>query len=319
MHNIFSLDRNIKYKEHILIANDLPIGIVNPGIMFTNVISSNQTNSVKVIGPKGTVVVSEALDKDTLAGLIATRALLLGNVQAIKQVNDYLNHYRTSRTASYLCSIASNCDDIIQAFERWSKIRIGIIGCGGIGSLSALLLAGSGINNLFLIDSDIIEKSNLNRQFFWTKNDIGKRKIDVLSMCLHQRFDNMNIDKMPLKVDVQNLEKIIDKADAFLFTADEPVGIVQHARMIAKSRNKILISAGYLLNEIIVSSDLNINLKEKLKIKTLSNSIMPSFGPVNAEAAGVASTLLLLKVAGLTNNSEEYFNWKSHEWSRKAQ
>ena len=59
-----------------------------------------------------------------------------------------------------------------------------IVGCGGIGSSICMLLAGAGVRNFYLVDSDVIEKSNLNRQFFWVLSDFGEKKIYTLKMHL---------------------------------------------------------------------------------------------------------------------------------------
>ena len=51
-----------------------------------------------------------------------------------------------------------------------------IVGCGGLGCNVAVHLTGAGIGELILCDFDRIEKSNLNRQFLYTCEDIGKSK-----------------------------------------------------------------------------------------------------------------------------------------------
>ena len=56
-----------------------------------------------------------------------------------------------------------------------------IVGCGGLGSTAATYLSMSGILNFGLVDFDKVTLSNLNRQLLYTENDIGKKKINVLS------------------------------------------------------------------------------------------------------------------------------------------
>ena len=57
--------------------------------------------------------------------------------------------------------------------------RVSIIGLGGLGSSCSIYLAASGIGNLSLIDDDLIELSNLQRQIIFTLDDIGKKKSSV--------------------------------------------------------------------------------------------------------------------------------------------
>lgn len=67
----------------------------------------------------------------------------------------------------------------VQGFDI-SKNSAVIIGCGGLGTNAAVHLAGAGIGKLLLVDFDTVEERNLNRQFLYIGNDIGKKKCEVL-------------------------------------------------------------------------------------------------------------------------------------------
>jgi sulfur carrier protein ThiS adenylyltransferase len=58
--------------------------------------------------------------------------------------------------------------------------RVGIAGCGGIGSTVAVALARSGIGSLVLVDFDVVEPSNLNRQHYFI-DQIGLPKVTALA------------------------------------------------------------------------------------------------------------------------------------------
>lgn len=83
-----------------------------------------------------------------------------------------------------------------------------IFGCGGIGSMTALQLAGSGIGSLTIIDDDVVEKSNLNRQYMWTNSDIGRSKVDVLVKAINDRFQS-KCEGINEKVSWQRYENFI--------------------------------------------------------------------------------------------------------------
>ena len=68
----------------------------------------------------------------------------------------------------------------VQGFDI-SKNSAVIIGCGGLGTNVSVHLAGAGIGRLLLVDFDTVEERNLNRQFFYTKNDIGREKCSILA------------------------------------------------------------------------------------------------------------------------------------------
>ncbi len=71
----------------------------------------------------------------------------------------------------------------IQGFDI-SKNSAVIIGCGGLGTNAAVHLAGAGIGRLLLVDYDTVEERNLNRQFFYTKEDTGREKCALLAKRL---------------------------------------------------------------------------------------------------------------------------------------
>ena len=68
----------------------------------------------------------------------------------------------------------------IQGFDI-SRFSAVIVGCGGLGTNASVQLAGAGVGRLLLVDFDKVEKRNLNRQFFYSENDIGKEKACILA------------------------------------------------------------------------------------------------------------------------------------------
>ena len=72
--------------------------------------------------------------------------------------------------------------------EKISKAKITIIGLGATGSNSAELLTRAGIGSLTLIDRDVIEESNLQRQTLYNEEDIGKPK----SLVAKEKLEKIN-------------------------------------------------------------------------------------------------------------------------------
>ena len=66
----------------------------------------------------------------------------------------------------------------IEGQGRLYQSRTLIVGVGGVGTFAALGLAGLGVN-LGLCDRDVVEPKNLNRQFLYCENDIGKSKVEM--------------------------------------------------------------------------------------------------------------------------------------------
>jgi sulfur carrier protein ThiS adenylyltransferase len=63
------------------------------------------------------------------------------------------------------------------------KSVVAIAGCGGLGSNAAVSLVRAGIGKLIITDPDIVEESNLNRQYYFL-SDIGVKKVKVLTAHL---------------------------------------------------------------------------------------------------------------------------------------
>lgn len=70
-----------------------------------------------------------------------------------------------------------------------SQAHVILVGCGGIGSPALQYLAAAGIGRLTLIDSDVVEESNLQRQTVFTPADIGLPKANVAAEWV-RRFDS---------------------------------------------------------------------------------------------------------------------------------
>ena len=69
-----------------------------------------------------------------------------------------------------------------------SQAHVVLVGCGGIGSPALQYLAGAGIGRLTLIDSDVVDLTNLQRQTIFAEADIGRAKAEAAAGWV-QRFD----------------------------------------------------------------------------------------------------------------------------------
>lgn len=91
--------------------------------------------------------------------------------------------------------------------EELATRRVIIFGVGGVGSWCAEVLVRSGIHHMTIVDCDIVEASNINRQLMATTETIGRAKVEVL----RERLLSINPD-----ADITALQKLFSKE-----TADE--------------------------------------------------------------------------------------------------
>lgn len=99
------------------------------------------------------------------------------------------------------------------------KARIGIAGAGGLGSNAAMLLARCGIENMILVDHDIIEKSNLNRQHYWPRQ-VGLAKVSALAEHLQELNPHINLELHRETLTPANLPTILAGAPIWLEALD---------------------------------------------------------------------------------------------------
>lgn len=73
---------------------------------------------------------------------------------------------------------------------------VAVAGCGGLGSNAAVALTRAGIGRLILIDHDVVEPSNLNRQHYFL-DDLGQLKVDALAGHLRRIQPTIDLDLRP--------------------------------------------------------------------------------------------------------------------------
>ena len=103
-----------------------------------------------------------------------------------------------------------------EQIEKLNKATVLVCGCGGVGSFCAEALARTGIGHIILVDHDVVDPSNLNRQLMTTKADIGKRKVEVLKKRL-EAISNSKIEVIDTFIDedfsLPNVDYVADCID----------------------------------------------------------------------------------------------------------
>jgi len=104
--------------------------------------------------------------------------------------------------------------------RRLNEARIAIIGAGGIGSAVIPALASAGVGTITIIDSDIVEESNLQRQPLFRERDIGYSKAD-LALQFVQRL-NRFVKAKPIlaRIDAENAQAILADHDLVIDGSD---------------------------------------------------------------------------------------------------
>jgi adenylyltransferase/sulfurtransferase len=108
-----------------------------------------------------------------------------------------------------------------QGMKNIRKAKAVIIGAGGLGSVTATQLVALGIGSLRLIDGDIVELSNLQRQLLYREKDIGVPKVIAAKKFLEELNPDVEIEIIQDKVSKKNVKDIIDSVDFVVDALDK--------------------------------------------------------------------------------------------------
>ena len=103
--------------------------------------------------------------------------------------------------------------------QKIKKSVVGIAGLGGLGSAIAIALARIGVGRLILVDFDVVEPSNLNRQQYFV-HQIGMPKVEALQKNIATINPYVKIQTYHEKLDRNNVERIFKEAEVVVEAFD---------------------------------------------------------------------------------------------------
>ncbi len=98
--------------------------------------------------------------------------------------------------------------------------RVLCVGAGGLGAPTLLYLAAAGIGTLGIVDDDIVELSNLQRQVLYSEEDIGKNKAECARKKLNQLNANIHVIPYAVRLKKNNVLKIMENYDVIVDGTD---------------------------------------------------------------------------------------------------
>jgi sulfur-carrier protein adenylyltransferase/sulfurtransferase len=104
--------------------------------------------------------------------------------------------------------------------RRLEAARVLLVGAGGLGSPAAFYLAAAGIGRLRIVDDDVVDRSNLQRQILHTDAAIGMAKVDSAAAALSALNPRTRIHAVRARVDGANIERLLDGVDVVVDGAD---------------------------------------------------------------------------------------------------
>jgi sulfur-carrier protein adenylyltransferase/sulfurtransferase len=100
------------------------------------------------------------------------------------------------------------------------RSKVLLIGAGGLGSPTAFYLAAAGVGTLGVMDGDVVDITNLQRQILHTTADVGKPKVESASRALKALNPDVNVVSLPMRITVDNVMDVIKDYDLIVDGSD---------------------------------------------------------------------------------------------------
>lgn len=108
--------------------------------------------------------------------------------------------------------------------ERLRDACVTILGVGGLGSWTLCGLACAGVGRVRIVDHDVVDLSNLNRQLLYRRADVGRPKVDVAAEAIGAFNPSIRVDPVALRAGTTDeVAGVVDGADLVVVTADWPM------------------------------------------------------------------------------------------------
>ncbi len=104
--------------------------------------------------------------------------------------------------------------------QKLLQSKVLLLGAGGLGSPAALYLAAAGVGTLGVVDMDIVDASNLQRQILHSTDRIGERKVDSAKKTLTALNPDVNVVTYDVRFGADNILDILDDYDVVVDGTD---------------------------------------------------------------------------------------------------
>lgn len=145
--------------------------------------------------------------------------------------------------------------------ERLKKGKVAIAGAGGLGSNVAISLARIGVGHIRIIDFDVVEPSNLNRQQYYIRH-IGMKKVEAIKEILTDINPFIEVEAIDLKIEKGNVQEIFEGFDIVVEAFDNASYKAMLVGEVLKNfkETKVVSAsgmAGFYSNNIIITKKIN--------------------------------------------------------------
>ncbi len=132
-----------------------------------------------------------------------------------------------------------------EQFNTINNATVAVVGIGGVGSFSAESLARTGIGKLILVDKDVIDTTNINRQIHSLHSTVGMRKTEVMKNRIQDINPNCEVIIMDMFLNEETYPKLFEHNIDFLIDASDTITYkITLIRECLKNNIKFISSMG---------------------------------------------------------------------------
>ena len=108
----------------------------------------------------------------------------------------------------------------LEGQERLSRARVLVVGAGGLGSPVLAYLAAAGVGRIGIVDDDVVDVTNLQRQILYQTADVGSKKAELAAERLHALNPQIAIDPIPIRFEASNARELVRLYDVVVDGTD---------------------------------------------------------------------------------------------------
>jgi sulfur-carrier protein adenylyltransferase/sulfurtransferase len=108
----------------------------------------------------------------------------------------------------------------LEGQERLLSARVLVVGAGGLGSPVLQYLAAAGVGRIGIVDDDVVDETNLQRQTIFATADVGRPKAEVAAERVHALNPQVAVDVFGLRLDPSNARDLVRPYDAVVDATD---------------------------------------------------------------------------------------------------
>jgi molybdopterin/thiamine biosynthesis adenylyltransferase/rhodanese-related sulfurtransferase len=159
--------------------------------------------SLKELGYQNVINLQGGYQKWAQSGLPTVREVPLNQ----DQIQRYSRHFLLNQVGE-------------KGQRKLLRSKVLLIGAGGLGSPTALYLAAAGVGTMGLMDGDVVDITNLQRQILHTTADVGKPKVESGTRALRALNPDVNVIPLPMRITVDNVMDVIEDYDLVVDGSD---------------------------------------------------------------------------------------------------